>query len=82
MQGSISASQFNITGGIPAGLWGDKLMLGHDQGSPFAGVQLPIPLLQGFIPVDFMVQARPGRFSLIPKIHLSQDKGSDQELFR
>jgi len=82
IQGSISASQFNVTGGIPAGLWGDKLMVGHDQGSPFAGVQLLIPLLQGFIPVDFMVQARPGRFSLIPKIHLSQDKGNDQELFR
>jgi hypothetical protein len=82
IQGSISASQFNITGGIPAGFWGDKLMLGHDQGSPFAGVLLPIPLLQGFIPVDFMVQARPGRFSLIPKIHLSPDKGNDQELFR
>jgi hypothetical protein len=82
IQGSISASQFNIAGGIPAGLWGDKLILGHDQGSPFAGVLLPIPLLQGFIPVDFMVQARPGRFSLFPKIHLSQDKGNDQELFR
>lgn len=82
IQGSISASQFNVTGGLPAGLWGDKLMIGADQGSPFAGVLLPIPLLQGFIPVDFMVQGRPGRVSLFPKIHLSQDKGNDQELFR
>ena len=57
-------------------------MVGHDQGSPFAGVQLPIPLLQGFIPVDFMVQGRAGRFAIFPKIRLSQDKGNDQELYR
>ncbi|HEY2989288.1 MAG TPA: hypothetical protein VGL11_16270 [Candidatus Binatia bacterium] len=82
LQGNISATHFDISGGLPAGLWGDKLMLGTDQGSPFAGVQVPIPLLQGFIPVDFMVQGRPGRFSLFPKIRLSQDKGNDQELYR
>jgi hypothetical protein len=82
IQGNISARHFDIGGGLPTGFWGEKLMVGTDQGSPFAGVQLPIPLLQGFIPVDFMVQAKPGRFSLFPKIRLSQDKGNDQELFR
>ncbi len=82
IQGSISASHFDISGGLPGGLWGDRLMIGTDEKSPFAGVQLPIPLLQGFIPVDFMLQGRPGRFSLFPKIHLSQDKGNDQELYR
>jgi hypothetical protein len=82
IQGNISASHFDISGGLPTGFWGEKLVLGQDQGSPFAGVQLPIPLLQGFIPVDFMVQGKPGRFSLFPKIRLSQDKGNDQELFR
>ena len=75
-------SRFDISGGLPGGLWGDRLMIGTDEKSPFAGAQLPIPLLQGFIPVDFMLQGRPGRFSLFPKIHLSQDKGNDQELYR
>ncbi len=82
IQGSISASRFDISGGLPAGLWGDKLMVGAEQGSPFAGVLLPIPLLEGFIPVDFMLQGRLGRFSIFPKIHLTQDKGNDQELYR
>jgi hypothetical protein len=82
IQGNISANHFDISGGLPTGLWGEKLMLGHDQGSPFAGVLLPIPLLQGFIPVDFMVRGGPGRFGIFPKIHLSQDKGNDQELYR
>ena len=82
IQGSISASRFDISGGLPGGLWGDKLMVGTDQKGAFAGVQLPVPLLQGFIPVDFMLQGRPGRFSLIPKLHLYQDKGNDQELYR
>jgi hypothetical protein len=82
IQGNISASHFDISGGLPTGFWGERLMVGQDQGSPFAGVQVPIPLLQGFIPVDFMVQGKPGRFSLFPKIRLSQDKGNDQELYR
>ncbi|MBI2368120.1 MAG: hypothetical protein HYV01_24365, partial [Deltaproteobacteria bacterium] len=46
------------------------------------GVELPIPLLQGFIPVDFMVQGRPGGFSVYPKIHLGKDSGADPELYR
>ena len=82
IQGSISASGFDISGALPGGLWGDRLMIGNDSKSPFAGVQLPIPLLQGFIPVDFMLQGRPGRFSLFPKLHLYKDKGDDQELYR
>ena len=48
----------------------------------FAGLQLPIPLLQGFIPVDFMLQGGPGRFSIFPKIQLHKDRGDDQELYR
>jgi len=82
IQGNISANHFDISGGLPTGLWGEKLMVGHDQGSPFAGVQMPIPLLQGFIPVDFMVQSRAGRLAIFPRIRLSQDKGNDQELYR
>ena len=82
IQGSISASRFSMTGGLPAGLWGNQLAIGGDHRSPFAGVQLPIPLLDGFIPVDFMVQGRPGGVSLYPRIRTSGDAGADPELYR
>ena len=82
IQGSISASRFSMTGGLPAGLWGNQLAIGTDHKSPFAGVQLPIPLLEGFIPVDFMVQGRPGGVSVYPKIRIGGDAGADPELYR
>lgn len=82
IQGSASASGVSLSGGLPAGLWGDRLTLGSDQRSPFAGLQLPIPLLQDFIPVDFLFQGRPRGFSLFPRIHLYQDKSDDKELYR
>ncbi len=82
IQGSISASRFSMTGNLPAGLWGNQLAIGGDLRSPFAGVQLPIPLLEGFIPVDFMVQGRPGGVSLYPKIRTGGDTGADPELYR
>ena len=82
IQGSISASRFSMSGALPAGLWGNQLSVGSDQKGTFAGVELPIPLLQGFIPVDFMVQGRPGGFSVYPKIHLGKDSGEDPELYR
>ena len=82
IQGSISASRFSMTGALPAGLWGNQVAVGNDPKSPYAGVQLPIPLLEGFIPVDFMVQGRPGGFSVYPKIHTRADKGADPELYK
>jgi hypothetical protein len=82
IQGSISASRFSMTGALPTGLWGNQLALGTDHKSPFAGVQLPIPLLQGFIPVDFMVQGRPGGVSVYPRIRTGEDKNEDPELYR
>jgi len=82
IQGSISASRFSMNGALPAGLWGNQLAVGTDPKGAFAGVQLPMPLLQGFIPVDFMVQGRPGGFSVYPKIHLGGDSGADPELYR
>ena len=82
MQGSISGSGFNLTGSVPAGLWGDRISLGTDEKSPYASLQLPIPLLQGFIPVDFLFQGRPGRLSLYPQIHTKKDQTEDKELFR
>jgi hypothetical protein len=82
ISGSFSASRFSMTGALPAGLWGNQLALGGDHKSPFAGVQMPIPLLQGFIPVDFMVQGRPGGISLYPKVRTGADAGADPELSR
>jgi hypothetical protein len=82
IQGSISASRFSLTGALPTGLWGNQVAIGNDPKSPYAGVQLPIPLLQGFIPVDFMVQGRPGGFSVYPKIQTRADKGADPELYK
>jgi hypothetical protein len=82
LQGSVSPRRFSMTGTLPAGLWGNQLAVGTDQKGAFAGMQLPIPLLQGFIPVDFMVQGRPGGFSVYPRIHTGQDQNEDPELYR
>jgi hypothetical protein len=82
IQGSISASRFTMIGGLPTGLWGNQVAIGNDSKSPFAGLQLPIPLLEGFVPVDFMVQGRPGGFSVYPKIQTRGDKGADPELYK
>jgi len=82
IQGSISANRFSMSGALPAGLWGNQLSVGSDQKGGYAGVQMPLPLIQGFIPVDFMVQGRPGGFSVYPNIHLSRDSGADPELYR
>ncbi len=82
IQGSISANRFSMTGALPAGLWGNQLNIGGDSRSPYAGVQLPIPLLEGFIPVDFLIQGRPGGVSLYPRIRTSADSGADPELYR
>ena len=82
IQGSISASSFNMTGALPAGFGGSQLALGADHRAPYGGVQIPIPLLQGFIPVDFMIQGRPGGISVYPRIRTGVDTGSDPELYR
>jgi hypothetical protein len=82
LQGSVSPKHFSMTGALPTGLWGNQVAIGTDQKGAFAGMQLPLPLLQGFIPVDFMVQGRPGGFSVYPRIHTGQDKGEDPELYR
>jgi hypothetical protein len=82
LQGSISASRFSMSGALPTGLWGNQLAVGSDHKAPFAGVQMPIPLLQGFIPIDFMVQGRPGGVSIYPRIHSVDDKNEDSELYR
>jgi hypothetical protein len=82
LQGSISASRFSLTGALPGGLAGSQLAVGTDRRSGFGGVQMPIPLLQGFIPVDFMVQGRPGGVAVYPRIRTGEDKSEDPELYR
>jgi len=83
IHGSVSASGFAISGALPSALWGDRVTLGADAKSPFAGLQLPIPLLQDFIPIDFLLQGRPGRPSLIPRIHrFYKEEGEDAYLYR
>ena len=82
ISGSISASRFSLSGGLPAGLWGNQLTIGSDRGGGFAGMQLPIPLLEGFIPVDFMIQGRPGGISIYPRLRTGADAGADPELYR
>jgi hypothetical protein len=83
IQGSISASRFSMTGGLPTGLWGNQIAIGTDSKSPYAGVKLPIPLLEGFIPIDFMVHGRPGGgFSVYPRVNMRGDKGTDPELYK
>jgi hypothetical protein len=82
LQGSISASRFTMTGSLPAGLWGNQLAIGSDGKAPFGGVQIPMPLLEGFIPIDFMVQGRPGGVAVYPRIHSAETKNEDAELYR
>jgi hypothetical protein len=82
LQGSVSPRRLSMSGTLPAGLWGNQLAVGTDQKGAFAGMQLPIPLLQGFIPVDFMVQGRPGGLSVYPRIHTGRDHDEDPELYR
>ena len=82
VQGSISASRFSMTGTVPTGLWGSQVAIGGDSRSPYGGLQIPMPLLEGFIPVDFMIQGRPGGVSLYPRIHTGAASGADPELYR
>jgi hypothetical protein len=82
IEGSISASRFSLNGALPTGLWGNQLAVGSDRKSPYAGFQVPIPLIDGFIPIDFMIQGRPGGISLYPRLHTGGDTGADPELYR
>ena len=82
IQGSISSRGLTMVGALPTGLWGSQFAIGSDSKSPFAGMRLPIPLLEGFIPVDFMVHGRPGGFSVYPKIQTHVDRGADPELYK
>jgi len=81
LQGSISASGISLSGALPGGA-GSQLAVGTDRKNGFGGVQFPIPLLEGFIPVDFMVQGKPGGVAVYPRIRTGVDKNEDPELYR
>lgn len=83
LRGSITTSGVSVSGELPGSLVGDGLMIGNDQNSPYAAIKLPIPMLKGFIPIDFLLQARPGRPSLTPRIRTSGNENiSDAYLYR
>jgi len=81
LQGSVSTGGFHIGGNLPESMGGDNISLGTDGSTPMGGLQLPIPLLQDFIPVDFLLQGSTGRPSLIPQIHRYRTRG-DNTLYR
>ena len=80
-QGSVSSGGFDVTGDLPATLWGDQVSFGTNNQGQFAGLKLPIPLLQDFIPIDFLLQGSTGRISLSPQIHRYKDN-DDSALYR
>ena len=83
IRGSVSPSGFDIRGDLPQVFPGEELSFGADHRSPFAGIRLGIPLLQDFIPVDFLLQGRPDRPSLTPRVRpFPRKEGEDDFLYR
>ena len=82
VQGSITTSGVSLSGDIPASFLGDELVIGNDVNSPYAGLRIPIPFLDKFVPVDFMIRARPGGPSLTPRLRTQDDSVEDAHLYR
>lgn len=82
VQGSVTTSGISLSGDIPASFLGDELVIGNDANSPYAGLRFPIPFLEGFVPVDFMISARPGGPSVTPYLRTGDDSIRDPHLYR
>lgn len=82
VQGSVTTSGVNMRADVPESFLANELMIGNDTVSPYAGVRLPIPFLKDFIPVDFMLRARPGLPSLTPQIRRPETSVDDAHLYR
>lgn len=82
VRGSITASGVGMRADAPESFLADELVVGNDSISPYAGVRLPIPFLKEFIPVDFMLRARPGLPSLAPQIRRPKTTVDDARLYR
>ncbi len=82
VQGSVTSSGVNMRADVPRSFLASELMIGNDTVSPYAGARLPIPFLKDFIPVDFMLRARPGLPSLTPQIRRPETSVDDAHLYR
>ena len=82
VRGSVTASGVSMRADAPKSFLADELVVGNDALSPYAGVRMPIPLLKDFIPVDFMLRARPGLPSLTPQIRGAKTAVEDAHLYR
>ncbi len=81
IQGSVSTGGFNLSGQLPKSLGGNKVSVGTEGTAPMGALQVPIPLLQDFIPVNFLIRGSTGRPSLYPQIHRYRSK-EDRTLYR
>ena len=82
VRGSVTASGVSMRADAPKSFLAEELVVGNDAASPYAGVRMPIPLLKDFIPVDFMLRARPGLPSLTPQIRKPKSSVDDPRLYR
>lgn len=82
VRGSVTATGVSMRADAPKSFLADELVVGNDAVSPYAGVRLPMPLLKDFIPVDFMLRARPGLPSLTPQIRNPNTSVEDAHLYR
>ena len=82
IRGSITTSGISLSGDIPASFLGNELVIGNDVNSPYAGLRIPIPFFDEFVPVDFMIRARPGGPSVTPRLRTQDDTVEDAHLYR
>ena len=80
--GSVTPSGVSMRADAPGSVIAEELVVGNDSISPYAGVRLPIPFLKEFVPVDFMLRARPGLPSLTPQIRRPEGTVEDARLYR
>ena len=82
VRGSVTTSGVSMRADAPKSFLAEELVVGNDSVSPYAGVRLPIPFLKEFVPVDFMLRARPGLPSLTPQIRNPKTSTEDDRLYR
>ena len=82
VRGSVTTSGVSLSANAPKSFFAEELVVGNDSVGPYAGVRLPIPFLKEFIPVDFMLRARPGLPSITPQIRTPETFTEDDRLYR
>lgn len=82
LRGGVTASGgVNVRADAPRSFLADELVVGNDAASAYAGARLPIPFLKDFVPVDFMIRARPGLPSVTPQIRRPKTTVDDPHLY-